>query len=219
MKRKLNDLEYLNFSIGQPYNLVIVLRIKGFLSKDDLILALEKAQEKHPLLKVRIEGNEEDNYWFTSKNVGEIPLEITEFEDDAKTNKLFLKNLETSFDLDDPKKPLFRATLLNSLKRNDLILCAQHTITDGLSMVFLTRDLVQFINNPNIEVATISSPMNEDDIFPTKIRQKIPNSVFHTKILLFFLRIYYFLKYGKKRKDLYYDTDYKLNDLKLISWE
>ena len=218
MKRKLNDLEYLNLSIGQPYNLVVVLSIKGTLLKDELRVALNKAQEKHPLLKVRIERKEDSSYWFTSKNVGEIPIEITEFENNSKTTKLFLKHLENPFDMNDLSKPLFRVTLLNSPERNDLILCAQHSITDGLSMVFLTRDLVDFLNNPAIEVTPIDSPMNKEDIFPTKIRKKIPNSTYRTKILLFFLRIYYFLRYGKKKEDLHYATDYKEDDLRLISW-
>jgi len=218
MERKLNDLEYLNFSLGQPYNLVVVLSIRGSLFEDELRLALRKAQEKHPLLNVRIEGNEEDFYWFTSENVSEIPIETIEFENDSKTTKFFLKNLETPFDMTNTKKPLFRVTFLHSIERNDIILCAQHTITDGLSMVFVIRDLVDYLNDPNFEIAPINSPMSKKDIFPQKIRKGIPKSAIRTKIFLFFLRIYYFLIYGKKKEDLYYASDYKEDDLRLVSW-
>jgi len=218
MKRKLNDLEYLNLSLGQPYNLVIVLHIKGSLSNNELKIALRKAQEKHPLLKARIEVDDMGTYWFTSKDVGEIPIETTEFENDSKTSKFFLKNLEKPFDMGDPSQPLFRVTLLHSIEQNDVILCAQHTIADGLSMALLTRDLVEFLNNPDIEVTPLNSPMSEVDIFPPKIRKKIPNSAFRTKILLLFLEIYYFLKYGKKKKAILRDTDYKEDDLRLLSW-
>ncbi len=218
MERKLNDLEYFNFSLGQPYNLVVVLSIRGSIFIDELKLALKKAQEKHPLLNVRIQGNDEDFYWFTSKNVGEIPIETLEFENESKTTKFFLKNLETPFDMTDPVKPLFRVTLLHSLERSDLILCAQHTITDGLSMAFLMRDLVDFLNDPNIEISPINSPMNKEDIFPTKIRKKIPKSAFRTKIFLFLIKIYYFLRHGKRKEYLHYASDYKEDDLRLISW-
>ncbi|MEJ2296311.1 MAG: condensation domain-containing protein [Candidatus Lokiarchaeota archaeon] len=161
MERKLNDLEYFNFSLGQPYNLVVVLSIRGSIVIDELKLALKKAQEKHPLLIVRIQSDYEDFYWFTSKDVGEIPIETLKFKDESKTTKLFLKNLETPFDLIDPVKPLFRVTFLHSLERSDLILCAQHTITDGLSMAFIMRDLVDFFNEPNIEISHINTPLNK----------------------------------------------------------
>ncbi|MEJ2251195.1 MAG: condensation domain-containing protein [Candidatus Lokiarchaeota archaeon] len=218
MERKLNDLEYFNFSIGQPYNLVVVLSIKGPILIDELKLALKKTQEKHPLLRVRIQGDNEDFYWFTSKDVGEIPIETLEFENESKTTKLFLKNLETPFDISDPVKPLFRVTLLHSLERSDLILCAQHTITDGLSMAFLMRDISGFLNDPDIEISPINSPMNKEDIFPSKIRKKIPKSAFRAKFFLFLFKIYYFLRHGKRKEHLHYASDYKEDDLRLISW-
>ncbi|MFX1551521.1 MAG: condensation domain-containing protein, partial [Promethearchaeota archaeon] len=218
MIRKLNALEYLNFSIGQPYNLVVVLCIKGAILKNELKIALGKVQQKHPLLKVRIQIDEEGSYYFISEDVGEIPIETTEFENDSKTTKFFLRNLEIPFDMDNINQPLFRVTFLSSPQRNDVILCAQHTITDGLSMALLTRDLVHILNNPDIEVTPVNSPMSEKDIFPPKIRRRIPNSTFRTRILLFFLRLYYFLRYGKKKEDLRYATDYKEDDLRLISW-
>ena len=219
MERKLNDIEYFNFSIGQPYNLVVVLSIRGSIFIDELKLALKKAQEKHPLLKARIQGDNEDYYWFTSKNVGEIPIETLEFENESKTRKLFLKNLETPFDMTELIKPLFRVTLLHSLERSDLILCAQHTITDGLSMAFLMRDLIDFLNDPHIEISPINSPMNKEDIFPPKIRKKIPKSAFRAKIFLFLLKSFYFLRHGKRKEHLHYASDYKEDDLRLISWD
>ena len=125
--------------------------------------------------------------------MGEIPIETLEFENESNTTKVFLKHLETPFDLNDPVKPLFRVTFLHSLERSDLILCAQHTITDGLSMAFLMRDLVDLLNDPNIEISPINSPMNKEDIFPSEIRKKIPKSAFRTKIFLLLLKVYYFL--------------------------
>lgn len=142
MIRKLNDLEYLNFSLGQPYNIVIVIRVNCYISTEELKKALSKAQEKHPLLKVRIEADDEEIFWFTSKGVTEIPIETVEYKNDEQTNTFFLKNLETNFNFKDPNLPLFRTTLITSLEQTDIILCSQHTISDGLSMVLLTRDLV-----------------------------------------------------------------------------
>ncbi len=218
MRRKLNDLEYLNFSIGQPYNLVVVLRIKGKISEEELSGALKKAQEMHPLLKARVEIDENEDYWLTSEEVQEIPFVTAQYKNDTHTNSLFLENLETPFDYENIHLPLFRTTLLTSEEQTDLILCGQHTITDGLSMVFLTRDLVHFLNYPDAEISPITSPSKEEDIFPSKIRRRIPKTTFRTKIFFFFMRIYYFIKFGKKKEDVIHADEYKKDDLRLITW-
>ncbi|MHA1123596.1 MAG: hypothetical protein ACTSPC_12435, partial [Candidatus Heimdallarchaeota archaeon] len=70
MKREINDLEYLNYSMGQPYNLVVILRIRGKITISLLEKVLSKAQQRHPLLKVRIELNKNGMPWFTSERVG-----------------------------------------------------------------------------------------------------------------------------------------------------
>ncbi len=219
MRRKLNDLEYLNFSISQPYNLVIVLRIKGKITEEELKEALNKAQNRHPLLKVRIEADENDAYWFTSEGVKKIPLTITKYENDSRTNSLFLENLETPFEYEKKQLPLFRTTLLHSKEQADLILCAQHTITDGLSMVFLTRDLIHFLNYPDSEPSPLLTPIKQEDIFPSEVRKRIPKNMFRTKVMFFLMRIYYFLKFGKRKTDVIHADDYKKDDLKLIKWE
>ncbi|NVM46480.1 MAG: hypothetical protein HWN79_16345 [Candidatus Lokiarchaeota archaeon] len=218
MIRKLNDLEYLNFSLGQPYNIVIVLRVNCAISTDELKKVLRKAQKKHPFLKVRIQADDKDIFWFTSKGVKEIPIEHAEYISDDQTNIFFLKNLETNFNIKDLNLPLFRITLITSLEHTDIILCAQHTISDGLSMVLLTRDLIDFLNNPDIDVESLDTPLKKDDIFSPKIRKRIPNKAFLTKAFFSLLRIYYFLKFGKKKKENLHDTDYIKDDLRLILW-
>ncbi len=218
MRRKLNDIEYLNFSIGQPYNLVVTLKVKGRITKEELKNALRKAQDKHPLLKVRIERDENEVFWLTSEDVQEIPIEKITLENDSMTNELFMNHLEKSFDYNEKKLPLFRTTLLTSEEHTHLILCAQHTITDGLSMVFLIRDLIDFINDPEKQVVSLLAPSRTDDIFPPKIRRIIPKSALRTRIALFFMRIYYFLKFGKKKGDIIHAEEYKKDDLRLITW-
>ncbi len=52
MRRELNEIEYLNWCFGQPYNIVISVRIRGNIPPDRLQSALDKAQQRHPLLKV-----------------------------------------------------------------------------------------------------------------------------------------------------------------------
>lgn len=127
MKRKLNDIEYLNFTIGQPYNLAVTLKITAKITKEELRNALRKAQDKHPLLKSRIEIDESGTIWLTSEDVKEIPIEEFELENDLITNEIFLDHLERPFDYEKKNLPLFRTSLLTSKRQTYLILCAQHT--------------------------------------------------------------------------------------------
>lgn len=219
MKRKLNDIEYLNFTIGQPYNLAVTLKITGIITKEELRNALKKAQDKHPLLKSRIETDESGTIWLTSEDVQEIPIEEFELENDLITNEIFLDHLERPFDYEKKNLPLFRTTLLSSNRQTHLILCAQHTITDGLSMVFLIKDLIDFIHKPEQKVISLTAPSKTEDLFSPEIRKKIPKSSFRTRIALIFLRIYYFLKFGKRKRDIILADEYRKDDLRLISWK
>jgi len=52
MRRELDEIECLNWCFGQPYNIVIAIRIRGNIPPDRLQSALDKAQQRHPLLRV-----------------------------------------------------------------------------------------------------------------------------------------------------------------------
>ena len=99
-----------------------------------------------------------------------------------------------------------------------LYLPALFFLLTGLLTNFITKDLIDFFNTPNIEIQPLNIPLKKDDIFTPETRKKIPKKAFRSKALLFALRIYYFLKFGKKKKDIIHDTDYVKNDLRLILW-
>lgn len=220
MKREINDLEYLNYSMGQPYNLVVILRIRGKITVSLLEKVLSKAQQRHPLLKVRIELNKNRMPWFTSERVGSIPISFIERLDEGDTLKEFHKQLVTPFNYGSKVVPLFRVSLLTADQNTDLVLCCQHTITDGMSMAFLTRDIIKYLNNPTEKIVVLDAPIKDEDIFTPKIRRSIPKKPFRSKLLLFFLRIYHFFifGFGKGKKVLEEKADSKHDDIKIHSW-
>jgi len=215
MIRELNDLEYLNYTVGQPYNIVVMLRIKGKLTISLLEKALMKAQQRHPLLKVRIVQNEKGMPNFTSESVGPIPISVIKRQNDTDTLKEYHKQLSSPFNLDSKVLPLFRVSLLTADQNTDLVLCCQHTITDGMSMAFLIRDLINYLNNPTEKIIVLDTPLRDDDIFTPKVRRSIPKRAFRTKFMLFFLRIYHFLIFGRREAK---QTDSKHDSVQIHSW-
>jgi len=183
MKRELNEIEYLTYCMGQPYNIVTVVRLRGSLTVDRLRAALDKAQKRHPLLRVNTLLDRRGTPRLTSEGVGRIPLTVVKREDDDHALRITQKELNAPFDRDRPGKsttPLLRVTLLQptdtAAEPSDVILCAQHTISDGMSMVFLARDLLQFMTDPNQAIHRLDVTASTQDIFPPEVRSRIPKS-------------------------------------------
>jgi hypothetical protein len=78
MYRELNEIEYFNWCVGQPYNMVVTVRFRGALRPEALREALAAAQRRHPLLRVNTEPGAAGLPCFSSEGVGAIPLAVEE---------------------------------------------------------------------------------------------------------------------------------------------
>ncbi|NHJ83972.1 MAG: hypothetical protein FK734_00835 [Asgard group archaeon] len=221
MIRELNDLEYINYSIGQPYNIVVVLRMKGQLTEELLAIALSKLQQRHPLLKVTVSLNDNNKPVIISDGVGSIPIKVIAFGKDSDTEEEFRKQLVTAFDYHQKAAPLIRVSMLNSQDFSDIVICVQHTFADGLSMFFLARDLIEFLNNPNEEIEVLSIPLSKQDIFPPNVRKMIPKKPIFGNLLFGLLKLYHGLRFGfkKKAEDLQSIVKKKYEGLRVYSWK
>src|SRR5512137_2323091 len=76
VRRELNEIEYFNWCVGQPYNMVAAVQLRGQVNPDRLRRALDLAQSRHPLLRVNTEPGPGGLPWFSSAGVGPIPLEV-----------------------------------------------------------------------------------------------------------------------------------------------
>jgi hypothetical protein len=118
------------------------------------------------------------------------------------------------------KLPLFRAKVLHTSQDFDLILCGQHTLGDGLSMVFLVRDILHYLNNPDAEIEVLNATIRDDDIFKPKIRKRISNTPIRLYVMMFFLKIFHAFLFGfRKEKRDYEDwLKSKHEDIRIYSW-
>ncbi|NPE07247.1 MAG: hypothetical protein GNW80_03105 [Asgard group archaeon] len=215
MLRELNDLEFISLAVGQPFNIAVMLKIKGCVEIKLLESTFNKLQKRHPLLQVRIFSDENDRPWFTSEGVGTIPVTEIKRTDDSQALLEFHRQLSTPFDLEREKLPLIRISAISSPEITEIIICASHTISDGFSLVFLFRDMIKYMVNPEEEIIPLDFPKKDVDIFTPKIRRMMPKTSFFAYIVYALLRFYYFLRYvfiGKRKPA---DINIKEDDLEI----
>ncbi len=188
MLRELNELEFLSLAVGQPFNIAVMLKIKGSVEIKLLESTFSKLQNRHPLLRVRIISDENDRPWFTSEGVGKIPITEVKRTNDSQALREFHRQLSTPFDFENEKLPLIRITIISSPEISEIIICALHTISDGFSMVFLFRDMIKYMVNPEEEIIPLDFPNRDVDIFTPKVRKTMPKTSFFAHTVYFLLR-------------------------------
>lgn len=204
MRRELNEIEYFNWCIGQPYNMVAAVQIRGDLRPDQLRQALAKAQQRHPLLGVNTEIGPTGLPWFSSEGVGAIPLTVVERSETEDTRKLVETELTATFAMDEPgspRLPLLRVSLLlprDSAHPTGVVFTVQHVIADGLSLVFLVRDLLRFIEEPDAPVTVLDAPASAEDLLPAQVRRRIPTSTLRFRLALWLVETYVRLRFGRR---------------------
>lgn len=146
-------------------NVVMVARIKGLLSKEQLKSAVKKARQKHFLLGVRVSLDDDSAGWFTQKNVPEIPIEVIPRLTNEDWIQTSTEELKRAFSIQ--IGPLIRFLLVQSPEVSELIVTANHSICDGRSLVYLIRDIMVFLSNTEADVKTSPIPVAVQDCLPS----------------------------------------------------
>jgi len=66
----------------------------------------------------------------------------------------------------------------------------QHVIADGLSMVFLVRDLLRWIEDPDAELPVLNAPASADDVLPRTVRRRVSTSPTRFQLVLALATLY-----------------------------
>jgi hypothetical protein len=185
----LNEIEYLNWLIGWPYNMSMAITVKGHIDKEKLKESLEKFQKKHPLLQSRLDVNKEGRPFLIFGVNGLIPLEIIPRTDDDHCKRLLDKEFNIPFETGmNCPSPLIRVKLLTSEAISDIIITVAHVIGDGMSMVYLFRDLIFFLVGSKRRIKPLDVIIDAEDILPQFYRSKIPKTARNFKLLIWILK-------------------------------
>ena len=177
-KRKVTSPE--RFFTRSPFSIVtMVARIKGNVSADMLKNAVAKVQQRHALLRVRIEDEADQSQWFTSQGVQEIPIEIVPRISENDWIIIHAEASKIPFEFE--THPAIRFILVQSPDVSELIILCHHIICDGMSLAFLAQDLMEYLGDPSREVEVLPAP-------PPITLDNLPGDVSQSAIAKYFIK-------------------------------
>ena len=164
MKNKLNTNTYQRKVTGaerffshSPFSTVtMVARIKGRVTEDMLRNAVEKVQQRHALLRVRIKEGQEGELWFTSEGVQEILVETVPGKSESDWIKIHAEGSKLPYEFE--TRPAIRFILVQSPEMSNLIILCHHIICDGMSLAYLARDLMVHLGDQTAEAQLLPAP-------------------------------------------------------------
>lgn len=146
-------------------NVVMYGVFETAISKDALKKAVHLLSDKHKLLDCRIETEKENKAYFVidKKLVPEINMSKSK-----DINETVINELTHRFDLE--KGPLIRFTLLNP---KSLIINCHHAICDGMSLVYLFKDITKVLAGEKIKIEQKMPVFLELENIPQKVGNPI----------------------------------------------
>jgi NRPS condensation-like uncharacterized protein len=162
MNRKLIMVErIMHVDPETPLNCVFAIKIRGTIIPENLQTALFKIQQKHALLRVRIDEQESGPYFISNNSVNIIPIRTVE----RHTDDDWLKESETEWCklFNGKDEPLARLVWIRSATISELLLIMPHCICDGTTAVNLMRELLTLLDNPDqeLEASVIFNAIDE----------------------------------------------------------
>jgi NRPS condensation-like uncharacterized protein len=164
MENKLNTNTYQRKVTGAerffshaPFSTVtMVARIKGHVTEAMLQNAVEKAQLRHALLRVRIKDAQDGELWFTSHGVQDIPIEVVPRQTESDWINIHAEGCKIPYEFE--TRPAIRFILVQSPEMSELIILCHHMICDGMSLAYLARDLMVHLGDPAAEAQLLPAP-------------------------------------------------------------
>ena len=143
LNRKLGPFEHLLWLVDQwtPRHFILVSRIEGStISVESLSRALLQCQRRHPLLRTNIQVNNDGTPKFIPSSA---PIALRHIRRANDTQWLQEVETELALPFEPGPQPLLRAVLVQDAAVSELILAVHHSIGDGVSAMYLVRDLLQ----------------------------------------------------------------------------
>jgi hypothetical protein len=132
-----------------PINFALMARIRGSITPGPFQQALDKLQRKYPPLSTRA-IKEADGVYVVSDPTLKFPVRIIARKNAESWVEEAAAELSQAFDLF--HHPPLRLILLQGEDVSELFFVCPHVLADGLSIAYLVRDFLTFLNDPDAEV-------------------------------------------------------------------
>jgi NRPS condensation-like uncharacterized protein len=156
--RPLGALEKLFWLTDQnrPTHFAIAAEVGGSTRIEQWQDALDGVCRQLALIWSRIVPDDRGVPFFMPVACGSIPLHVVGNATSEWTAHVAAQ-LDQPFDTS--RAPLLRATLLHGADRSVLILCAHHSVADGLALCFLMRDVLRALAGELVQLSTETAPI------------------------------------------------------------
>jgi len=129
-------------------------------SKDALEKAVLYLSDKHKLMNCRIETDQEGKVWYVIDK--KLSPEVNTSES-KNIDQIIINELKHRFDFENG--PLIRFTLLN---QTTLIINCHHAICDGMSLIYLLKDIIKNLSGKKIKIEQKMPVFLEPENIPEK---------------------------------------------------
>jgi hypothetical protein len=172
IKRKLMMVERIMYVDSKtPVNCVFAAKINGEIPENNFRVALNKIQQKHPLLRASIDHKSAKYPFFTEeKEISPIPLRIVE----RKTDQDWLSESENEWYriFEDRKNPLAQLVWIKGETVSEILWVMPHCICDGTTGVTLIRELMALLDDPAMKLNSYDGFNSVNDFLPADFNLK-----------------------------------------------
>lgn len=189
-----------------PVNCVFAAKIKGEIPEQNFKTALEKIQQKHPMLRVVVDSKSEKYPFFKEKkDIAPIPLRIVE----RKTDEDWLTESQKEWKIlfEEENTPLARLVWVRGQNVSEVFWVMPHCISDGTTGVTLMKEILQLLDDPSLELEPYEAFQSVDEFLPSNFNVK--SKKFKAKLYLTFARFFFMLQQKSKKRNL--GKDYVLH--------
>ncbi len=190
IKRKLMMVERIMYVDSKtPVNCVFTVKINGEIPEDNFKVALNKIQQKHPLLRASIDHKSaKQPFFIEEKEIAPIPLRIVE----RKTDEDWLLESENEWYriFEDNKKPMAQIVWVKGEHVSEILWVIPHCLCDGTTGITLIRELVTLLDDPSLSLNPYDGFDSVNDFLPSdfNLKQKKRKARFYLMMAkLFFL--------------------------------
>jgi NRPS condensation-like uncharacterized protein len=148
-------------------NVVLYGVFETTVSKDALEKAVLFLSDKHKLLNCHIESDKENKVWYV---IDKKLLPEVNTPKSKNINEILINELKHRFDFE--KGPLIRFTLLNQTETTLMINC-HHAICDGMSLIYLFKDIMKILSGKNIKIEQKMPVFLEPENIPQRLGNPI----------------------------------------------
>jgi hypothetical protein len=164
MNRPLTTVERTFLALGERIvmNPVVMVRCRGALEPATVERAIVAVQRRQPALQVRLVRA--DPPWFASTKVPDAALRVVERRDAEHWRELVQAELNDPFDQE--RGPLIRFVLVRGAEACELICTTDHLNADGRSGLFVLRDVLGRIADPDLRLVPLEDRACFDEHLP-----------------------------------------------------